>query len=138
MKTIFTLCLTAVMSLICHNLSAQNSAASFTSPTTPANVQSAKVSSFTSSINNEKILLNWTVGENQEANQFEVERSTDGKTFVMAALVFGTDKTDTDNYMFYEKAKNLKTYYRVKIISKNGSADYSQVIIASSENTTTK
>jgi FlaG/FlaF family flagellin (archaellin) len=132
MKTTITFCLAAVLSLIItNNVSAQNSTTPFTaaqSSSVKVNAGLVKIVSFTGSINNEKVLLNWTVEENQDANQFEVEKSTNGNDFVMAALVFGTDKKDTDNYMFYEKAKNAKTSYRVKIILKNGTAFYSAVI----------
>jgi len=70
------------------------------------------------------------VTENQEFSQFEVERSSDGKKFVLAALVFGTDKPGMDNYYFFEKIKKSKTYYRIKTITKNGSVNYSKVILA--------
>jgi hypothetical protein len=138
MKTIITLCFT-VLSLICHlNSSAQNSTTPFTAPTTksslPAN-SSARIINFNGSINNEKVLLNWSVEANQDVNQFEVEKSTNGTDFVMAAIVFGTDKKSTDNYMFYEKAKNTTTSYRVKIILNNGTINYSRVITPASSST---
>lgn len=84
--------------------------------------------SFNGSISNNRVFLQWQVGENEGADQFEIEKSTDGKIFVMAALVFGSDKPATDTYWFYEKAKNKKFYYRIKIISKNKEAAYSPVI----------
>ncbi len=59
---------------------------------------------------------------------FEIEKSIDGKNFSMAALVFGTDKTETDNYMFYEKATKKKMMYRVKVINKDQTVDYSSII----------
>ena len=54
------------------------------------------------------MILNWVVGENETADRFEIEKSTDGKTFIMAALVFGTEKPKTDKYQFYEKAGRKK------------------------------
>ncbi len=141
MKTIFTLCLAGVLTLITHKSAAEYGIAPFTSTTTSTFMVSpepVKIISFTGSINNEKVLLSWTVEDNQDANQFEVEKTTNGKDFVMAALVFGTDKKDIDNYMFYEKAKNLKTSYRVKVILKNGTIAYSTVITpGTATNTTT-
>ncbi len=130
MKTIITFCFTGLLSLACsQHSSAQIASVSVTAPSSSLSVKahSVKVISFNSSVSNNKVLLNWAVGENQDADKFEVERSTDGKTFEMAALVFGTDKADTDDYMFYEKAKKVKTYYRVKIIGKDGSVDYTPV-----------
>ena len=73
-------------------------------------------------------MLNWTVGENETADRFEIEKSTDGKNFTMAALVFGTDKSETGTYQFYEKAGKQKVLYRVKLINKNQEVHYSTVI----------
>jgi hypothetical protein len=92
--------------------------------------QSSKIISFNSIINKKKVLLSWTVGENQETDRFEVERSTDGKKFKMAAIVFGSDKAGIDYYQFFEKMKRSRTYYRVKTVAKDNSVNYSQIIIA--------
>ena len=73
-------------------------------------------------------MLSWTVGENQETDHFEIERSTNGKTFKVAGLIFGTDKDGIDYYQFFEKMKKSKTQYRVKTIAKDGSVSYSQIL----------
>ena len=90
----------------------------------------AKIISFNSITNRKKVSLNWIVAGNQEIEQFEVERSKDGKKFEVAALIFGTEKEGMDNYYFFEKLKKSKTYYRVKTIAKNGSVNYSKIILA--------
>ena len=97
-----------------------------------------KIISFEGTVSNNKVLLNWTVDGNQEADQFEVERSSNGKTFVMAALVFGTGKPDMDHYQFYEKKTKTKMSYRIKVILKNGAIAYSPVIKAGSDRNTIK
>jgi hypothetical protein len=134
MKTIITLCLTAMMTLGSHhNSSAQIASIPSAGPSvsnTSSNNKSLKVSNFNGRISKNKVLLNWAVGENQDADQFEVQKSTNGKTFVMAALVFGTDNADANDYQFYEKANKVKTYYRVKAIRKNGAVSYSPVYTA--------
>ncbi len=79
-------------------------------------------------LNGNKIELQWMVNENQEVNQFEIEKSADGKNFKIAALVFGTDKTNTDSYMFYEKATDKKILYRIKVIDTKGGSSYSNTI----------
>jgi len=118
-----------------HSVSAQQLATPFTA-TSPsyfsATATSSKIISFNSIINRKKVLLSWTVGENQETDRFEVERSTDGKKFVFAAMVFGTDKAGIDYYQFYEKMKKAKTYYRVKTVAKDGTVSYSYTIMAGS------
>jgi hypothetical protein len=87
-----------------------------------------KVISLQGTISNNKVILEWVVSENENAEQFEVEKSTDGKNFTMAALVFSSEKTAIDNYQFYEKATKKKTIYRIKIIYKNNTTEYSPVI----------
>lgn len=110
-----------------------NSIAPFTSPSSLRHTTGiinipAKLISFNGSIKNNKVILEWVVGENETADQFEVEKSTDGKNYSLAALVFGTDLPETGNYQFYEKVSGRKTMYRIKLISKNKKAEYSPVI----------
>jgi hypothetical protein len=88
----------------------------------------AKFISFNGSINKSKVLLQWMVKENETADQFIVEKSTDGKKFVVTALVFGSDKPETGNYQFYEKANTKRVAYRIKLINKNQEVEYSAVI----------
>jgi hypothetical protein len=121
--------ITLALFLTLHQSSpAQSSSTPFTAIT--STTPSVKVTNFETVVSNNKVLLNWTIEGNQDANQFEVEKSVNGKDFVMAALVFGTDKADKDAYQFYEKKTNEKISYRIKVILKNGTTTYSQVIIA--------
>ncbi|MGZ8556769.1 MAG: hypothetical protein ACXWWC_00470 [Chitinophagaceae bacterium] len=89
---------------------------------------SATIIHFTGVIKKERVLLYWTIDKNQEADKFEVERSFDGKNFVMTGLVFGTDQTDKVDYQFFEKNKKIKVFYRLKIIKKDLSVEYSAII----------
>jgi hypothetical protein len=110
---------------------AQASIAPFTSHpllTAAFNSSSAKLISFTGNFKDNKVFLEWMVAENETADQFEVEKSTDGKNYTLAALVFGTDKSETAKYLFYEKAGRQKTMYRLKLILKNKKAEYSTVV----------
>lgn len=111
-----------------NSLSAQNNLAPITASSASASPLTAVVNQLNCSIKNDRVLLNWVIENNQSANQVEVESSTDGKNFTMAALVFGTDKKDTDTYYYYEKAKKGKIFYRLKIINKDNSAQYSAIV----------
>ena len=99
--------------------------------------QSTKLVSFKGSLNKSKVLLQWAVKENETTDQFIVEKSTDGKKFVVAALVFGSDKPETENYQFYEKSSNKKVSYRIKLINKNQETEYSSVIEIDPKNSKT-
>lgn len=112
---------------------AQSSSAAFSNPATSALHSSvavipAKLLDFKASLKDNKVVLRWAVGENETADQFVVEKSTDGKNFSMAALVFGTDKVATGNYEFYEKAGNHKVSYRIKLVNKNSKTEYSEAV----------
>jgi hypothetical protein len=111
-----------------HPADVQSDRAPFTSPSSTMAIAPAKLINITGSVSNHKVILNWVVAENESADKFEVEKSTDGKTFTMAALVFGSDKSETDNYQFYEKAGNKKVLYRIRMINKNQQAEYSAVV----------
>jgi len=118
--------------IVFHPSHAQHDLAPFASPPSFSPVTTvlypAKLIYFNGNISNKRVFLQWEVSENETADQFEVEKSTDGKNFTMAALVFGTDKPETGNYWFYEKARNKKFYYRIKTINKNRHIEYSSVI----------
>jgi hypothetical protein len=96
----------------------------FASPTTTI----AKLINVSASIENNKVFLDWTVGENETVYQFEVEKSTNGKNFTTTALIFSSDKAATDNYRFYEKADKRKVTYRIKIVNKDKKTEYSSLI----------
>jgi hypothetical protein len=91
-------------------------------------VLTAKLINFKADLLENKVILKWAVDENESAEMFEIEKSTDGKTFRMTGLVFGTDHPEGGSYQFYEKAGNQKVKYRIKLINKNKRAEYSNVI----------
>lgn len=112
-----------------HPVNANTGIPPFTSPTTiEPSANPAKLLSVKASVEENKVVLDWTVGENESAYQFEVEKSIDGKNFKTAALVFGTDKSQTGKYQFYEKAGNKKTVYRIKLVNKNQDTEYSSLV----------
>ncbi|HUR66048.1 MAG TPA: hypothetical protein VMZ03_06825 [Chitinophagaceae bacterium] len=111
---------------------AQASIAPFTSQpplfTTVLFNSSAKLVNFTGNFKNNKVFLEWMVVDNEAADQFEIEKSTDGKNFRLAALVFGTDIPKTGKYVYYENTGHKKIMYRIKMIQKNKKAEYSPVV----------
>jgi hypothetical protein len=84
--------------------------------------------SVTGSIQQNKIVLDWEVQENRLADQFEVEKSADGKNFTMAALVFGTDNDSLNHYQFYENAGSDIRIFRIRLINKNKTSVYSREV----------
>jgi len=79
---------------------------------------------------NNKVTLNWIVADNEIANNFEVERSFNGRDFTTVGSVFASEKMGTENYVYYETTSGTdKVMYRLKMIDKNQKVDYSRVLI---------
>lgn len=119
------------MRIFYHPGKAENSFPPFTSPSivqAVSTITPAKLLSVKGSIIKNKVELNWTVGENETADQFAVEKSTDGKTFTVTALVFSSEKTETVSYQYFDKAGKHKTLYRIKLINKNKETEYSPIV----------
>src|SRR6187397_1116831 len=100
MKLVRIFFYTVIFSMIFHQtVSAHKNSTPFTS-TPPFYISTrsytSKIISFNSIINKKKVLLSWTVSENEETDRFEIEKSADGKTFKTAGLIFGTDKSGLD------------------------------------------
>jgi len=125
MKKISTLSIIVIFALFCKPSTTYAFETPFTA--SPCSIP-AKLIEFKGSLSNNKVMLQWSVKENETADQFVVEKSTDGQNFSMAALVFGTDKSAIDHYMFYEKASGEKIMYRIMLINKDHKTEYSSII----------
>jgi hypothetical protein len=82
---------------------------------------------FQGNVNESKANLQWTVAENETGYSFELEKSTDGTHFNTEALIFTTLKTGTENYS-YKKSIEQTSFYRLKMINKDNSVSYSNII----------
>ena len=81
---------------------------------------------FSGSLNSEKVQLSWQVAENNMVETFVVEKSTDGKIFTPAGIVFTTDKSRPEAYTFADRSATTKTIYRLRMNSRNGTPEYSK------------
>ena len=91
-----------------------------------------KLNSFQGSKNKSNVQLQWNVGVNEIANEFQVERSTDGKNFEAAAVMFATEKTGNEVYNYSEINETSKVYYRLKMTDESDVVSYSKVLMFSS------
>ena len=95
--------------------------------------QPLEIIRFHGKMNNTRITLEWTIKGNENANLFEIEKSSNGKDFATTGLVFCSEKEGTEQYAFFEKApKKAKFYYRLKLIDKSHTVDYSSVLTVDS------
>jgi len=84
-----------------------------------------------------KVTLQWKVGNNETIDQFEVQRSYDGKEFKTIGLVFTSEKSGTENYLFYETINSYdKVMYRLKMTDKEGGITYSRILVFQTKITT--
>lgn len=73
--------------------------------------------------------LTWVTSSTNSASHFEVERSADGKTFEFKGKVAAPAQSHENTSYSYWDTKPLsgKNYYRLKLVSLNGDADYSEI-----------
>jgi hypothetical protein len=93
-----------------------------THPVNPAN--------FTAVLNNNnKVDLKWSTETETNLSHFIVEKSTDGKNFSDAALVFAYGNTTSESdYAFADNISKIKSgfiYYRLVTINADGTMQYS-------------
>lgn len=85
--------------------------------------------SFNGKLNEDQHTLYWTTANEKDVKAFELECSGDGKNFSTIGSVESTLRAE-GNYEFANKAINKnKMYYRLKIVDKNASFNYSKVIL---------
>lgn len=122
MKGIFIFCL-FIITAFSNAQTVQNENAWLADPISSKNI------SLLGNINkNKKVTLNWTVAENESINNFEIERSTNGRDFKTIAVFLTSENNGIENYLFYETVKTGKVMYRLKIITKQNGMAYSSVI----------
>ena len=90
--------------------------------------------SFSGSLVNNKTQLKWFVAENETGNHFEIEKSSDGTNFKSIGVLLLTSKVGTESYTFNESVELIGAgYYRLKIVNRNGSIAYSNIVLLKNE-----
>jgi len=87
-----------------------------------------KLTSFSGMNNNNQAKIIWSVANNEQVQQFMIERSVDGKQFAAINIVNPSTKTGADSYQFSERLMAAKCYYRLRIIDRHGGIVYSSVL----------
>lgn len=85
-----------------------------------------------------KVSLQWRIENNRTVDQFEVQRSHDGREFKTVGIVFASEKSNIEDYMFYETISSFeKVMYRLKMIDKNNNVSYSKTLAFQNKAVTT-
>ena len=90
---------------------------------------------------NKTNVLTWATATEQNNSGFEVERSTDGTSFIKIGLVHGAgNSTSQKEYSFTDSRviANRTTYYRLKQIDLDNQFEYSNIISLRSRGTRTQ
>lgn len=88
-----------------------------------------KLISFDGNLYNKKSSLQWKVADNEIADRFELESSTDGINFKNTAVIFGSTETGTAIYQYTETINSDKIFYRLKMIDKSQVVTYSKILV---------
>jgi Secretion system C-terminal sorting domain len=89
-----------------------------------------ELTSFIAKLNNNKTVLVWQTASEKNNQGFEIQRSTDGKDWLVLNFVKGVGTaTTTQNYQFTDEKPNYGiNYYRLKQIDFDGISVYSKTI----------
>ena len=86
------------------------------------------IASFTASVQNKTIELNWLTATELNTNHFCIQRSEDGKTFTTIGTL-DAKGSGANSYRFTDNAPiNGNNYYRLESVDKDGALTYSKVI----------
>ncbi len=85
---------------------------------------------------NSGIVIDWKVENERNMEQYEIERSDDGKNFteVNSLIAKGNNNTSADYNWLDAKPFSGYNYYRIKSVEKNGTVKYSEVIRVTTNN----
>jgi hypothetical protein len=85
-----------------------------------------KLANFNTNQINSSIFLSWKTKEETNFSGFEIHKSYDSKSFESIGFVSGTGE---GNYVFSDNSpKSGNNYYRLKMIDKDGSSEFSKII----------
>lgn len=85
----------------------------------------------TAQVGSNNILLNWATAMEQNSDHFEIERSADGRNFVAFGTVGAAGESNSRiNYSWNDESPFANAnYYRIKVVSRDGSVQYSNVVL---------
>lgn len=103
----------------------------------PSSPLPVRLVDFTARKKQKDAVLTWSTASEVNASHYEVERSTDGKTFRYVKSVRAKGNTASiAQYSFTDESALEKTavvYYRIKMIDSDGKYEYSKIVRVSDE-----
>jgi hypothetical protein len=95
----------------------------------PAVALPVTFSSFYATKNNNNVVLSWSTAQELNNNNFEVQRSLDGSSWTVIAIMLGAGNSNTvQQYSFTDKNMTAAVaYYRIRQVDVDGKYEYSTV-----------
>ena len=88
------------------------------------------LTSFNASLINNSVQMNWNTYNEVNVNNFLIERSVDGRNFASVGTEAAKNSVGNNSYSYTDiKPLSGVSYYRLKIIDKDASYKYSQVVV---------
>ena len=88
-----------------------------------------ELTSFTAASSSEGVLLTWKTATEVNNSGFQVERSSDNKSFIKIGFVKGNGTSAKENsYSYLDKNTTGKAFYRLNQIDFDGTSMYSKII----------
>jgi hypothetical protein len=100
-----------------------------------AGILPVRMTSFQAINRESSVELKWSVAQNENGKEFQVEKSTDGKTFTSVATVPASAKTGSENYAYNDAGVSVNTFYRVKLVDRNTQPSYSNTLMIAKKTT---
>ncbi len=93
--------------------------------------------SFTAAKQPEGNKLSWTIDKAFDYTSFQVERSGDGTNFTKIATLKAADLPGQSTFQYTDALNyDARSYYRIKVLEKDGSSIYTRTIVLLNEETT--
>jgi hypothetical protein len=88
-----------------------------------------KLLSFNAAVSGKEVITSWSTANEINTSHFVVEKSSDGRSFSPTGTVAASNTRQTQNYSFVDRHPfDDASYYRLKLVDKDGSFTYSSVI----------
>jgi hypothetical protein len=95
---------------------------------TPGTILPLNLTSFTATLSDNKVNVNWTTANEVNVAGYEIQRSVNGKDFMPITLVQAENAGTTKQYSYTDpRAVPGTSYYRLKMTDKDGSYKYSLI-----------
>lgn len=96
-----------------------------------AEIQPIDLVSFTTTLDQSRIDLNWTTAHENNLSHFIVEQSIDGANYKKIGIVFSVNKKEGEqSYKFRDNASGIKSnkvYYRLIFVQEDGKSSSSYI-----------